>query len=185
MTLPLFIIAGVPGAGKTTISPVLAKKLNYEFFEGATLVSDEVKARMSSGEPMTEAEHSQWMVDVIGNGHHLEKESAPKGIVGTCTALTRRVRNMLRNEVKKLNEQGSELKLFIVWLDVTKEESVRRAEARKGHYYNPAMTDWLFARIEIPCTEGAEKEDDTYMVDANQPVEDVIRDALKILDVCT
>jgi gluconokinase len=184
MTLPLFIIAGPPGSGKTTIAPVLAKKLNYEFFEGAALVSDEDKAIMSKGAPISKAAHLQWMVDIIKTAHDVEKESSPKGIVTTCTALTKEVRALLLSEVKKLNEQGSKMKLIIIWCDINKEDSIRRTENRKDHYYNPVISDWLFARTQVPCFEGSEKEEDTYFVDASQKVEDVIADALKIMNQC-
>ena len=157
-TLPLFIIAGPPGAGKATIAPILAKKSGYEFFEGGSLISDEDKAVMSSGSPLSKAAHLQWMINVIKTAHDRENESSPNGIVVTCNALKKEVRALLQSEVQKLNEHGSKLKLIIIWCNINKEESDHRTANRKGRYYNPALSDWIFARIEIPCVEGPERK---------------------------
>lgn len=182
MVVSFFILGGPPGAGKSTIGPILAKKFGFVFFEGDSLVSDEAKTALSTGVPFSHEAHLQWMDDVINNAHRLELESSPNGIVATCTSLTKQVRERLRNGVHKLNESGSKLKLVIVWCEINKEESFRRSERRKGHHYNPVMTEWLFARTEVPCVNGIEKEENIYMVDASQSVEDVISDASKIME---
>lgn len=182
MVVSFFIIGGPPGAGKSTIGPVLAQKLDFAFFEGDTLVSDEAIAELKKGVPFSHETHLQWMDDVINNARRLEVELSPKGIVATCTSLTKQVRERLRNRVHELNERGSKLELVIIWCEINKEESFERSEKRKGHHYNPVMTEWLFERTEVPCVKGTEKEEDTYLVDASQKVEDVICDALKIME---
>ena len=182
MSIPLFILGGAPGAGKTTIGPGLAEKLNFPFFEGASLVSDEAKAAMSKGVPLSESAHTQWMDDIVDAAYRMEQDSLPKGIVTTCTALTRKVRDRLRNGVHELNQRGSKLELVIIWCNIDKEVSFRRAEGREGHYYNPAMTEWIFSRTEIPCVEGDKKEENTHLVDATQKVENVICEVLKIME---
>ena len=185
MTVPFFIIGGPPGAGKSTIAPILAEKLGLEFFEGDALVSDEDKAVLSSGVPLSKAVALRWKLDLIKAAHDLETRSlALKGIVTSYLALTKEGRALLRSEIKKLNNCGSNLKLIIVWCSINKDESIRRAETRKGHHYNPVISDWLFPRIETPCCEGPEKEENIYLVDANQKVEDVVADTLKIMDQC-
>jgi gluconokinase len=183
MTISFFIIAGPPGAGKSTIAPILAKKLDFAFFEGDLLVSDEKLVALAKGIPFTHEAHLQWMDDIINHGRRLELESSPKGIVATCTSLTKEVRERLKNGVHALNERGSKLALGIIWCNVSKEESFRRSEKRKGHHYNPVMTEWLFSRTEVPCVEGIEKEENIFMVDASQKVEDVISDALKDMEL--
>jgi gluconokinase len=183
MVVPFFILGGPPGAGKSTIGPILAKKLDFSFFEGDSLVSDEAKATMSTGTPFSHETHIQWMDDVVDHAHRLELESSPNGIVATCTSLTKQVRERLRNGVHGLNERGSKLKLVIIWCDINKEGSIKRTEKRKGHHYNPVMTEWLFSRTEVPCVKGTDKEENTYLVDASQKVEDVVSDALKVMEV--
>lgn len=79
MVVSFFIIGGPPGAGKSTIGPILAKKFGFVFFEGDSLVSDEAKAALATGVPFSHEAHLQWMDDVIDNAHRLELESV-KGI---------------------------------------------------------------------------------------------------------
>jgi carbohydrate kinase (thermoresistant glucokinase family) len=182
MAVSFFIIAGPPGAGKSTIGPILAKKLDFSFFEGDLLVSDEDLAALATGVPFSHEAHLQWMDDIIDNARRVELESSPKGIVATCTSLTKQVRDRLQNRVHELNKHGSKLELAIIWCDISKEESFRRSEKRKGHHYNPVMTEWIFARTEVPCVKGVEKEENIYLVDASQKVEDVICVALKNME---
>jgi gluconokinase len=182
MTIPFFILGGPPGAGKSTIGPGVAEKLDFPFFEGASLVSDEAKAAMSKGVPLSESAHTQWMDDIVNAAYRMEQDSSPKGMVTTCTALTRRVRDRLRKRVHELNERGSKLELVIIWCNIDKEVSFRRAKKREGHYYNPDMTEWLFSRTQVPCVEGDEKEENTYLVDATQNVENVTGEVLKIME---
>ena len=179
--VPFFIIAGAPGAGKSTIAPILAKTFDYDFFEGSALVSQEDIKAISRGTPMTESAYTQWMIDVVNTAYRFEKESSSKGIVGTCTALERKVRTIARNQSKKLSEEGSKLKLIFIWLEINKEESLRRTKMRTGHYYNPEMTEWIFSLTETPHVEGNEKEENAYIVDASQKVEEVVADALQII----
>lgn len=183
-TIPFFIVGGPPGAGKSTISPVLAEKLGYKFFEGSALVPDDEKAIMKSGAPMSRGAVVQWVLDIAKTAHDWANESSTKGIVTTFTAITKEFRDLLLSEVHKLNECGNKLEMILIWCDIDKEESLRRTENRKGHYYNPVISDWLFSITEIPCFEGPEKEENTYFVDASQKVEEVIAETLKIMDEC-
>ena len=122
---------------------------------------------MTKGTPLSHTAHLRWMDHIIGAAHRLEQRSAPKGIVATCTALTRSARARFRSEVQKFNERGSELEMCIIWCYIDREDSRKRAKKRMDHFYNPVMTDRIFARTEVPCVEGVEKEDKTYLIDAS------------------
>jgi hypothetical protein len=45
------------------------------------------------------------------------------------------------------------------------------------------MMEWFFARTEVPCVKGVEKEENTYLVDASQKVQDVVSEVLKIMEI--
>ena len=60
MSTPL-IVMGVQGCGKSTIGRMLAERLGEPFFDGDDLHSEESKAKMGAGVPLTDTDREPWL----------------------------------------------------------------------------------------------------------------------------
>ena len=54
------VVMGVTGAGKTTVGPRLAEALGGQFIDGDNLHTDEARAKMSQGQPLTDEDRWPW-----------------------------------------------------------------------------------------------------------------------------
>jgi gluconokinase len=96
---------GVSGSGKTTLGAALAKALSLPFIDADDLHSEANKAKMTRGEPLTDADRAPWLVcvrraaveAVEGNG---------RGVVVACSALKASYRQVLRGKRANLNSDG-------------------------------------------------------------------------------
>src|SRR5262249_30914302 len=57
----IVVLMGVSGSGKTTIGALLAKALNWRFYEGDDLHSAANRSKMSRGIPLTDADRLPWL----------------------------------------------------------------------------------------------------------------------------
>ena len=59
--IPLVVLMGVAGSGKSTIGPRLAAALGVPFVDGDDAHSDAAKAQMAAGRPLDDAERGPWL----------------------------------------------------------------------------------------------------------------------------
>lgn len=85
------VVMGVSGSGKTTVGQEIAKELNLPFIDGDDLHPAENKAKMASGEPLTDSDREPWL-EIIGN----ELAAATNGLVIVCSALKKSYRDTIR-----------------------------------------------------------------------------------------
>ena len=55
------VVMGVTGCGKTTIGKAIADALGYPFYYGDDFHPEENVAKMSRGEPLTDADRAGWL----------------------------------------------------------------------------------------------------------------------------
>jgi gluconokinase len=55
------ILMGVSGSGKTTIGQLLAKELNWRFYEGDDFHPQANVAKMSRGIPLSDEDRASWL----------------------------------------------------------------------------------------------------------------------------
>ena len=136
MTSPrLIVVMGVAGCGKSTVAAALAEALGGSFVDGDALHPPENIAKMSRGEPLTDADRWPWL-------EHFGAVIAGRGgrVVGACSALKRAYRDRIR-------AAAGEPVLF-VHLDGSRELIAARMAARKGHFMPRSLLDSQFAALE-------------------------------------
>jgi gluconokinase len=141
--VPLIVVMGVAGSGKTTIASGLAEKLGVPFVEGDSLHPIANVKKMSAGIPLTDEDRWPWL-KAIGERMEVERLTG-HGVVVSCSALKHVYRDCLRGEV-----QG---RVHFILLDGSRELIGDRMKKRKGHFMPPALLDSQFATLEKPTPD--------------------------------
>jgi carbohydrate kinase (thermoresistant glucokinase family) len=155
MSLPVLVVMGVSGSGKSTIAEPLAQRLGWPFEEGDTLHPAANVAKMKAGIPLDDADRAPWLTAIAG--WIAERLRAGTGGVVTCSALRRAYRDRLR-------EAGSGV--TFVFLEGSKPIIAARMAARHGHFMPAALLDSQFATLEVPTPD-----EHAIVVDVDQTVE--------------
>src|SRR5437879_13870187 len=90
----LYVIMGVAGSGKTTIGARLARALDIAFVEGDEQHPAENVRRMAAGIPLTDDDRRPWLLAIAARLREAKRAGA--GLVGSCSALERSYRDLLR-----------------------------------------------------------------------------------------
>ena len=77
--IPLFIIGGPAGCGKSTIANAVADKTQFPFIEGDNLHPPQNIAKMSSGHPLVDADRWDWLDKIISTSQYLERNRVTEG----------------------------------------------------------------------------------------------------------
>lgn len=151
----VIVLTGPAGSGKTTVGKALAARLGWVFVEGDRYHPYANIEKMARGVPLQDDDRWPWLAalrSVIRE--HLEREIPA---VVACSALRARYRRALRDD-------GEDV--VFVRLEVSPEELARRLAARTEHF---AGANLLASQIEA-LEDGSE----LLLIDAHQPVDDII-----------
>lgn len=143
MTQPVLIICmGVSSCGKTTLARALAERFDLVYLEADNFHSDENKAHMAAGKPLTDEMRAPWITSICT---HLSKElEAGRHCVLACSALRRSHRQQFR-------ETGFDTQFL--FLDGNRELISRWINEREGHFMSPVLLDSQFDALESPLGE--------------------------------
>ncbi len=133
------ILMGVSGSGKTTIGQLLAKKLNWQFYEGDHFHPKTNVDKMGQGIALTDRDRAPWIKALHKMTRDLIRQR--HAAVITCSALKQTYRNRLvgsRNEVLFVYLKGS--------YDLTRQ----RLLSRKSHFMKVDLLPSQFATLEEP-----------------------------------
>lgn len=152
----LVLIMGVAGSGKTTVGRMLADELGWEYFEADDFHPPANVAKMSRGEPLTDADRGPWLERI----HRRMRASAEAGVPGvfTCSALKRTYREALLAGLPGV---------LLVHLQADAATITTRVRARQGHFMKAEMVPGQFAALELP--------EDALTVDARRPPREIVR----------
>jgi gluconokinase len=93
-TVRTVVVMGVSGCGKSTIGSRLSEELNAAFIDADELHSDEARALMGAGIPLTDDDRRPWLERVAQAAADLNRRGV--SVVLACSALKRIYRDQLR-----------------------------------------------------------------------------------------
>ena len=160
--LPLIVVMGVAGSGKSTIAAGLAERLGVDFIEGDALHPQANVNKMAGGVPLSDEDRWPWL-EAIGERIEAERASGT-GVVVSCSALKHAYRDALRKQVHG--------KVHFVLLDGSRELISDRMKKRKGHFMPPALLDSQFATLEKPTAD-----EHAVVLDISHPVPALLAEA--------
>lgn len=147
------VLMGVAGCGKSSVGAALSAALGLPYLDGDDLHPAANIAKMSRGEPLSDADRWPWLALV---GQSLRTP----GIVG-CSALKRVYRELIDREAS-----GG---VVFVHLSGARAVIEARMAARTGHFMPTTLLDSQFATLEKP---GA--DENAVVVDIDQPLRAVV-----------
>ncbi len=154
------VVMGVSASGKSAVGRAVADALGVAFVDGDDLHPAANVAKMSAGEPLTDADRSPWL-DAVGA---VLAEDAG-AVVVACSALKAAYRDRIRHRADR--------PVHFLHLDVSRDELERRIMARTDHFMPPSLLDDQLATLEWPGDEA-----DVTILDADRPAKAVIADAV-------
>ncbi|MEO3811102.1 gluconokinase [Sphaerisporangium sp. B11E5] len=133
--VPLLVVMGVSGSGKTTVGRALAARLGVPFADADDFHSPGNVAKMTAGIPLQDADRLPWLRRV---GAWLAGRAGEGGVV-SCSALRRGYRDVLREAAPAA---------FFVHLHGDREVVRRRVTGRTGHFMPASLVDSQYAALE-------------------------------------
>lgn len=160
------VVMGVAGCGKSTIGQALASQLGYVFLDGDDYHPAANVRKMSTGQPLTDADRWPWLdrlVQVMD-----EATSKTAGVIIACSALRRTYRDRL--------SPGTPPPLFL-HLDGTRSLIEYRMAERQDHFMPLGLLDSQFATLE-PLQPG----EHALRIEIEASVDDIVGKIAELLD---
>lgn len=136
---PVLLITGVSGSGKSTIGPLLAARLGWEYAEADAFHPQRNIAKMAAGHPLDDADREPWL-EAIGAWIDATTRAGRPAVV-TCSALKRAYRDKLRKGRPKVR---------LIYLDADQRIVGGRLAARSGHFFPAQLLASQFRDLERP-----------------------------------
>ena len=161
----LIIVMGVSGCGKSSVAKTIAEELNYCFLEADDYHSDENKAHMASGKPLTDAMREPWIALLQAQLIQLSEKS--QSVVMSFSGLRREHREKMR-----------ELPLNSLFIHLDGEQNLisQRMTERAGHYMPASLLDSQFAAMQAPSNT-----EQLHIVDIRPPLKTVIDSCKQVI----
>ncbi|WP_373355804.1 gluconokinase [Pseudoroseicyclus sp. CXY001] len=154
------VVMGVSGCGKSSLGAALAARLGGRFIEGDALHPEANRAKMASGQPLTDADRWPWL-DLVAEALAAPGEGPA---VAACSALRRAYRDRLRAGAGPLT---------FLWMDGPVDLIAARMAARQGHFMPTALLQSQVATLEPPGPEEA------IRLDISAPPDAILAEALR------
>lgn len=159
------VVMGVSGSGTTTVARALADAWGATFLDADDFHSEQARAHMASGQPLTDEMRRPWVERIAADLRR--RVEAGERVALAFSGLRRQHRAMLR-------EAG--LPLRFVFLHGDRELIAGRMRARSGHYMPVSLLDSQFAALEPP-----QGEPDVHGIGIDAPPERILEQALDAL----
>ena len=162
----LIIVMGVSGSGKSTLAKALAERNHYVYLDGDDFHSDESKAMMAKGIPLTDVQRAPWVESI-------KKQLEENNLKGAHTVLAfsglkKKHRDLLRS---------AGLRTIFLFLDSDKSVIQTRLDNRENHFMAPNLLDSQYISLENTASET-----DIYPINVAKSREEVVAHAQQILE---
>lgn len=137
--VPVLLVCGVSGSGKTTIGTLLARRLGWVYAEADAFHPPANVAKMAAGHPLDDADRAPWLAAIGAFADETTRAGRPAVI--TCSALKRVYRDVLRKGRPNLH---------MVFLEAPYEVIRERLAGREGHFFPPELLASQFRDLEAP-----------------------------------
>ncbi|WP_207620779.1 gluconokinase [Streptosporangium minutum] len=154
--VPLLVVMGVTGSGKTTVGVALGRRLRVPFADADDFHSETSIAKMSAGIPLDDDDRLPWLRAI---GAWLAEHAATGGVV-SCSALKRGYRDVLRHAAPSAS---------FVHLDGDIEVVRRRVAGRPGHFMPASLVASQFETL-----EPLQPDEHGIVLDLDRPVEELV-----------
>lgn len=162
----LIIVMGVAGSGKSTLASALADIYGYEYMDGDDFHSDESRALMTQGIPLTDEHRAPWVAAIKAHLQNNAKQQTHT--ILAFSGLKQKHRDILRS---------AGLRTLVLYLNGNKETIQGRINNRKDHFMAPALLDSQFASMEDPLNET-----DVHLIEIWPTLDQVTQAASKLID---
>ena len=133
------VVMGVSGSGKTTLARALAQAWPATFLDADDFHSQEARAHMAAGRPLTDAMRAPWV-------ERIAAELRRRVEAGERVALA--FSGLRRAHRQRLREAG--LPLRFLYLEGDPALVAERMRGRRGHYMPLSLLDSQYAALEAP-----------------------------------
>jgi gluconokinase len=134
----IIVVWGVSGVGKSTVGELLARELDWKFYEADDFHPKSNVEKMKAGVALTDEDRQPWLDKL----QQLIKRclAARENAILACSALKKSYRDHLRvsDDVKFIFLHGSRARVS------------KQLRQRRGHFMNPALLDSQFKDLEPP-----------------------------------
>ena len=136
------VVMGVSGSGKTTLARALAGAWEASFLDADDFHSDQARARMARGQPLSDDMRQPWVARIAAELQQRVADGAR--VTLAFSGLRRQHRDMLR---------AAGLPLRFLFLRGELGLIGERMRGRTGHYMPLSLLDSQFATLEEPRDE--------------------------------
>jgi len=164
--VPIILVMGVSGAGKSTFGGALARRLRAAFVEADDLHPEANKRLMASGQPLGDKERWPWLQAVADEAMKRRQGAAPCVVVA-CSALRRRYRDYLRSRLGPM---------FFIHLHGDPALLQIRMGERQRHFMPVSLLE-----SQLETLEPLEADEQGTVLDIAEPCEKMVEEASAIL----
>jgi gluconokinase len=163
--LPVVVVMGVSGVGKSTVGTRLAEALGVPFVDGDDLHPPANRAKMAAGHPLDDDDRRPWL-DAVEAWIDADAAACCGGVVA-CSALKRRYRDRLR--------RGG-ANVWFLHLDAPHDVVEARMLGRRNHAMPVSLLDSQESDL-----EPLQPDEDGMTVPATRRVDRIVNDVVSTL----